>query len=166
MVPYPTDADPNPGPSTPNEAPPAPAPAPPKSIPNPPFVVLVVVVVVVTLVVPKPAAPSPPTPPAPICKVPKSTVPVTGGRTFVPKSIAFLTVVVEIPCPIPITSFSAKLVVPKSSSFLTITLRIDCLTISHLTLTVFYLIFLNTYCLTISLWNCPLISCITSVSFL
>ena len=179
MVPYPTDAEPNPGPSTPNEAPPAPAPAPPKSTPNPPFVVFVVVVVVVTLVVPKPADPSTPTPPAPNCKVPKSTVPPTGGRTLVPKSI----VVVEIPCPIPTPSIGAKLVVPKSIASLTVvvesepawatpgpcltvTLRIDCLTTSGLTLTVSCLVSLTTDSLTISLWTCPLISCVASVSFL
>ena len=142
-----------------------------------------VVVVVVTLVVPKPAAPSPPAPPAPNCKVPKSTVPPTGGRTLVPKSIAFLTVVVEIPCPIPTPSIAAKLVVPKSiASFtvvvlsepawatpgpcLTVTLRIDCLTTSGLTLTVSCLVSLTTDSLTISLWTCPLISCVASVSFL
>ena len=139
-----------------------------------------VVVVVVTLVVPKPAAPSPP---APICKVPKSTVPPTGGRTFVPKSIVFLIVVDEIPCPIPTPSIGAKLVVPKSIASLTVvvesepawatpgpcltvTLRIDCLTTSGLTLTCSCLVSLTTDSLTISLRICPLISCVASVSFL
>ena len=93
-VPYPT-----PGPSTPNWAPVTPT-------PNPPAVVFVVVVV--TFVVP--SAP----PPNPF----KSTVPPTRGRTFVPKSTVFLTVVVLIPSwtvlPVSITT---NWVVPKSRAY-------------------------------------------------
>ena len=84
--------------------------------------------------------------------VPKSTA----AWVVVPKSIALCTVVVAIPVAIPsLATPEPRLIDALSTLFLTISGLTWLLTTS-----------LITEVLTISLWTCPLISCVASVSFL
>ena len=84
------------------------------------------VVVVVTFVVHSAPTPNPV----------KSTVPPTRGRTFVPKSTVFLTVVVTIPgTKVVHISIISKLVIPKSKIFLTFVVLIPSWTVLPVSIT-------------------------------